>query len=153
MRPHAEARRARLGRAAVGLVLTGALALGAPSIARASQRDPHEHDPALADPAPKHDHAGMQHKMMADEAAFDAALQPRLHRLNAATGDAKVQAMAAAIVELARQRATRRGEMHHMSQMMGDMHTMMARCPMMGGQMEGKPGDKMHEKAEPAQKP
>lgn len=53
----------------------------------------------------------MRQKMMADDKAADARLQPLIDKMNAAKGEAKVDAMAAAITELIRQRTGTREHM------------------------------------------
>jgi hypothetical protein len=88
----------------------------------------------------------MRQKMMADNKFADAQLQPLIDKMNAATDSAKVDAMAAVITELVRQRTVARAQMDQMSPMMSptmmgmmmqgmtaDMRTMAAQCPMMKG--------------------
>ncbi len=83
----------------------------------------------------------MRQKMMADDKAADARLEPLIDKMNAAKGEARVDAMAAVLTELIRQRTATREQMTQMSQMMrpgmmmqgmtADMLQLAARCPMM----------------------
>ena len=90
--------------------------------------------------------AGQHEKLMADMDAMDAELNKGVAAMNAATGAAKVEAVAAVINQLASQRKTMRsnmaqmqsGKMQHMMEHMrsGNMQAMqksMAMCPMMKG--------------------
>ena len=85
----------------------------------------------------------MREKMMADQKAATARLQPLIDTMNAAKGEAKVDAIAAVLTELVHQRSA---QMDHMSGMMmpdgmmmqmqamsGDMRKLAAECPMMKG--------------------
>jgi len=94
----------------------------------------------------------MRQKMMADDKAADARLQPLIDKMNAAKGEAKVDAMAAVLTELVRQRTATREHMTQMSQMMmpnmmgammqgmsADMRKLAAQCPMMKGFGETPP--------------
>lgn len=94
----------------------------------------------------------MRQKMMADSKAADAQLQPLVDKMEAAKGPARVDAMAAVLTELVRQRTIARGQMDQMSQMMmpnmmgmmmqgmtADMRKMAAQCPMMKGFGETPP--------------
>lgn len=121
------ARELALRSALTGLVFAGIISIGAPARAIAQQHDDqHDHGTEQATPAPK-DNPGsnsapspmmeMHRKMMADDRAADAALQSLIEKMNAATGDAKIDAMAAVVIELARQRTLLRHHMEHMSQM------------------------------------
>ena len=58
----------------------------------------------------------MCQKMMADNKATDARLQPLIAKMNAATGQAKVDAMAAVITELIAQRTAARDQRDQMAQ-------------------------------------
>lgn len=80
--------------------------------------------------------------MMHDHAAADARLKPLIEKMDAATGEAKIEAMAAVIAELTRERTNMHGHMDHMSHMMGEMQMMMERCPMKGQTMGGKTNGK-----------
>jgi hypothetical protein len=88
----------------------------------------------------------MMATMKTDNTAADERLTPLLDRMNAATGQAKVDAMAAVVTELVAQRAIERGQMAQMSGMMtpgmmglmiqgmtSDMRSLAAQCPMMKG--------------------
>ncbi len=94
----------------------------------------------------------MRQKMMADDKAADARLQPLIDKMNAAKGEAKVDAMVAVITELIRQRTGTREQMTQLSQMMmpnmmgmmmqgmtAEMRQMAAQCPMMKGFGETPP--------------
>ena len=89
-------------------------------------------------------------KMMGEMQQMDNQLQAKVSAMNSATGDQKVQAIAAAVNELAKQRhdmcarmdQMQSGMMSHMASHMqsGDKQSM-ANCPMMGqgmGMMQGK---------------
>ncbi len=71
----------------------------------------------------------MHQKMMAEMAAMDQKLDTLISQMNAAQGQAKVDAMAAVITEMVNQRKQME---QHMSSMMG----MMGQRGMMGGQNE-----------------
>lgn len=85
----------------------------------------------------------MHQQMMADSHSMDARLESLVTKMNAAKGDAKVEAMAAVISALVQQRTMMRDESMKMQQqmmtsMMGNMAGMspemkkaMAECPMM----------------------
>ena len=145
---------------AVGLGLAGALAvLSASAVAAktpvAGPAAQQEALPAPSANATKQDQSGatagqnmmaMRKKMMADQKESDARLQPLIDKMNAAKGSAKVDAMAALVTELVRQRTTDRQSMNQMSQMMmpnmmgmmmqgmtADMRKLAAQCPMMRG--------------------
>ena len=94
----------------------------------------------------------MRQKMMADDKAADSRLQPLIEKMNAAKGEAKVDAMAAVLTELIRQRTGTREQMGQLSQMMmpnmmgmmmqgmtADMRKWAAQCPMMKGFGETPP--------------
>ena len=68
---------------------------------------------------------GMHERMMADMKAADAKLDELVKSMNAATGDAKVSAMAQVITELVREQKTTHEHMGMMNQQMMPM--------MMGG--------------------
>ena len=83
------------------------------SSASAQQRDQSRDDTASrAMPSPHHGNRAMMMKMME---ASDARLDQLVRAMNSATGQKKVDAMAAVINELIAQRKTMRG---HMRQMM-----------------------------------
>lgn len=131
----------------IGLLLAAAVVLGPPAVAGA-QQDPREHDhaagaPAAGAPDQKQEHRpGTPGAMMPDHAAAAARLKPLIEKMDAATGEAKIEAMAAVIAELTRERTNMHGHMDHMSRMMGEMQTMMERCPMKGQMMGGKTNGK-----------
>lgn len=97
----------------------------------------------------------MRQKMMADEKEADARLRPLIDKMNAAKGGAKIDAMAAVLTELVRQRTADRESMSQMSQMTmpnmtgmmmkmmqgmtADMRKLAAQCPMMKGFGETPP--------------
>jgi ABC-type glycerol-3-phosphate transport system substrate-binding protein len=91
------------------------IAAGATTAALAQQPAPQEHDHSAAAPSVAQGCAMMaQHKnMMAMMAADDQKLADLVARMNAATGDAKVEAIAAVVSEIAAQRA-------RMTKMQGD---------------------------------
>lgn len=111
-----------------GLMFAGVLTVGTPAAANAQQHDQHGDPPVQGAPAPeahddshsmRHQMMEMHRRMMADHKAADAAVQSLIEKMHAATGDAKVEAMAAVIVELARQRTMMHNHMEHMSHMVG----------------------------------
>lgn len=152
----------RLAGLGLAAVLTGflanTLAAQPPAAARASQQPA---APAPSAEAKKQSQSptmmgqnmmAMRQKMMADSKAADAQLQPLVDKMEAAKGPAKVDAMAAVLTELVRQRTIARGHMDQMSQMMmpnmmgmmmqgmtADMRKMAAQCPMMKGFSETPP--------------
>ena len=77
----------------------------------------------------------MRQKMMEKMHASDAELDRLVADMNAATGDAKVAAMAGLLTRMVQQQTTMRQEMQE------SMKTMMAQCPMMkdAGAHEHKP--------------
>lgn len=88
----------------------------------------------------------MHSQMMADMKAMDASLDQKVAAMNAAKGNAKVDAMAAVINEMATQRTQMMAKMsgmqdHMMAHMAGHvaqsgataMRQSMAQCPMMKG--------------------
>ena len=77
----------------------------------------------------------MHEQMMAGMKADDSKLDALLKEMNAATGDAKVKALAATVTELVRQHRGAHGQMGQMhQQMMG----MMGGRGMMRGRMRGQ---------------
>ena len=83
------------------------------SSASAQQRDQARDTASRAMPSPHHGDRAMMMKMME---ASDARLDHLVQAMNSATGEKKVDAMAAVINELIAQRKQMRG---HMRQMMG----------------------------------
>ncbi len=65
-------------------------------------------------------------KMMAEMESMDAKLDSLVAAMNAATGDNKVDAIAAVLEELVGQRKVMREKMQHMIQGMGEMHAKQA---------------------------
>lgn len=145
--------------AALAVFLVNTMAAKTPAVERASQQ---QSAPA---PSPEANKQGqgptmmgentmaMRRKMMADSKAADAQLQPLVDKMTAAKGRrAKVDAMAAVLTELVRQRTVARGQMDQMSQMMmpnmmgmmmqgmtADMRKMAEQCPMMKGSGDAPP--------------
>lgn len=128
--PQAPARLVTLSSAMAGLVFGGILTMSAPAAAHAQQHDQHGDTPGQAAPAPRdnadshsarHRMMEMHRHMMADHKAADAAVQSLIEKMNAATGDAKIEAMAAVVVELARQRTMMHNHMEHMTHMLGGL--------------------------------
>jgi hypothetical protein len=129
------------------LLAIGGLVAATPSVyaqaeaSAAQQQTQEEHHPAGDQPADANAQAaqmmsmqqkmtmGMQQKMMSDMKAMDATLDALVTKMNAAKGDAKVDAIAELVTAVVRQRAT----MHDgMMQMHGQMMKMM--MPGRGGQ-------------------
>jgi hypothetical protein len=77
----------------------------------------------------------MRQKMMADQKAAIDRLQPLLETMNAAKGEARVDAMAAVLTELVHQRSEQMPNMMGamMQSMSDDMRKLAAECPMMKG--------------------
>jgi len=141
--------------AALAMILASTMAARTPPAERASPQQavpapsPSSPDAKKQDPGLEmmgRNMMTMRQRMMADNKAADAQLQPLIDKMNAATDSAKVDAIAAVLTELMRQRTVARGQMDQMSQMMSpammgmmmqgmtaDMRTMAARCPMMKG--------------------
>lgn len=137
----------------VGLGVVGALAVLSVSVMAAKAPTAQQQAPSAN--AAKQDQAAaaagqnmmaMRQKMMVDQKEADARLQPLIDKMTGATGSAKIDAMAAVVTELVRQRTTDRQSMNQMSQMMmpnmmgmmmqgmtADMRNLAAQCPMMKG--------------------
>ncbi len=92
-----------------GLVLVSSLALAHP-------RGRHPHPPGMG-------MGGQCHEMMADMKSKDAILDEKLAAMNAAQGEARVDAMAALLTELVAQRKAMHEKMGSMSPHVN--------CPMM----------------------
>lgn len=130
--------------ALTSLLFAGLLVAGAPP-ATAQTTDQHGQHGQPGDQAPSTPQGSvggqsalnpmmeMHRKMMAEDKAADAALGSLLEKMNAATGEPKVEAMAAVITELARQRTLWRRHMEHMSVMHGGMHAEKAAGPKCAG--------------------
>jgi hypothetical protein len=114
---------------------------------RASQQDHEAHHP-LGSPPPvsQAQEAGMvdmHQRMMAEMVAVDSKLDALVAKMNAATGEAKLQAIAELLTAIVEERTAMRSgmmqmqgqtgqTMQHMSQGMSpEMQKMMAECPMM----------------------
>ena len=112
--------------AAAALALAGALATAsAPLQAQttppaAASPQPHQHDHQAAQPSGQ-DMSAMHEKMMADMEAANARLQALLAEVTAATGDAKLDALANLVAALVQQR-----QALHQQMVQGGMT-----CPMM----------------------
>jgi hypothetical protein len=130
-----------LGRtfAAVVLVLAAAV-----MSAEAKLPAQHEHptQDATADahpgPAAAPDMMAMRQQMQAEHGAADERLRLLVERMNTSTGQARIDAMAAVVVELVTERSTMRAHMDRMSAMPGtmqghssDTRKMSEQCPMM----------------------
>jgi hypothetical protein len=90
--------------------------------------------------APAPDMMAMRQQMKAEHSAADARLRLLVEQMNTATGQARVDAMAAVVIELVAERSSMRAHMDRMSAMPerseepSDMRTKMAEhCPMMKG--------------------
>jgi hypothetical protein len=122
-----------------------AMFVQAPVIGGQTTQDPqHQHQQETKKPAPDMSAKckammANHEKMMADLKAADQRLDGLVEKMNAASGEAKVDATAAVVTEIAAQRKTMRAGMMNMHQgMMGHMmeHMQagpesMAMCPMM----------------------
>ena len=108
---------------ALGALSAGSLAAQSPSAAPAA---PHQHQATPPPPASTtkqepgstamgQDMASMREKMMADQKTATTRLLPLIETMNAAKGEAKVDAIAAVLTELVHQRSA---QMDHMSGMM-----------------------------------
>jgi hypothetical protein len=95
------------------LLMSGFQTAGVP--AQANQGQQHEHQAPAAGAQP--DMPGMHARMMADMKAADQRLDALVAKMNSASGQAKVDAVAAVVNELVTQRTA--------------MQEMMASCPMM----------------------
>jgi len=115
---------------AAAVVLAGALIVVAPAVV-AGQPAPSVQAPATTAPdmmAMRKNMMAMREKMMMEMTASDARLQQLVAQMNAAKGDAKIDAMAALLVELTGQH---RAAQQRMGQMM--MPEMMQMMDMMDG--------------------
>lgn len=93
-------------------------------VVAATPQDPVPHTMPSQQPG-MHDMMKMHEQMMADMQAAGAKLDALVNDMNAAKGDAKVNAVAAAVNELARQQKAMYGRMGQMHQhMMGMGHGM-----------------------------
>ena len=105
---------------------TGSLNLVTHVVAQApSSQSP---QPREQSPSNMHEMMKMHEQMMAEMKAADSKLDALVKEMNAATGDAKVNAIATVVAELVRQHRSmheRMGQMHQ--QMMGGRGMMMGR--------------------------
>ena len=100
----------------IGATVLTAVVVIAPTFAQSPSQAPHDHEQAAAQ---KTGMMGQGHqRMMADMKAADDRLQDLMSKMNAATGDEKVNAIAALLAQL----VTDQKNMHH--HMMG-MHDQM----------------------------
>jgi formate dehydrogenase maturation protein FdhE len=121
------------------------------------QQDRQEHHPTAAEQAEMQKQEAqtmqMHQKMMADMKAMDEKLNALVTKMNAASGEAKVNAIAEVVTASVQQRAAMRDTMmqmhgqmmgHMMQQMAGgmspEMKKMMADSPMMKKMMSGGAG-------------
>ena len=106
------------------MVLVAVLTLAPAVIATRSVASPAQHGAAIEPQAQDKQMMEMRQKMMAKMHASDAELDRLVAAMNAATGDAKVAAMAGLLTRMVQQQTTMREEMQE------SMKTMMAQCPM-----------------------
>jgi hypothetical protein len=81
----------------------------------------------------------MRRSMRAEQASADAKLNELVGKMNAASGEQKVDAIAAVVSEMVAQRQARHEKM---AEMQGKMEAAMANCPMMrkgAGPLKKKP--------------
>ena len=96
------------------------------SVASASQQGPAAQATAQPTRPGMHDMMKMHDQMMAEMKAADSKLDALVKDMNAATGDAKVKALAAVVNELVQQHKAMHGHMGQMhQQMMGERGRMM----------------------------
>lgn len=117
------------------IVLVAILTLAPHVIATRSVTSAAQHG-AATDPQAQDNHMmEMRQKMMTKMHAADAELDRLVADMNAATGDAKVAAIAGLVARMVQQQALMRGEMQE------SMKMMMAQCSMMkdAGTHEHKP--------------
>ena len=116
---------------AMGMILALTLAAGAfnwvTDVAAQAPPQAQGSQPRGQTPSNMQDMMKMHEQMMADMKAADGRLDALVKDMNAATGDAKVNAVAAVVTELVRQQKS-------MHDRMGQMHQQM----MMGGMMMKK---------------
>jgi hypothetical protein len=109
-----------------GLLLTLVLTPMAPNGADAAQQSGTTPGTAQSRPPQMHEMMKMHEQMMAEMKAADAKLEALVKDMNAATGEAKVTALAVLVTELVEQHKmlhSRMGQMHQ--------HMMAGRGPMM----------------------
>jgi hypothetical protein len=117
------------------IVLVVILTLAPNVIATRSVTSPAQHGAAIDPQAHDTPMIEMRQTMMTKMHAADAEIDRLVVDLNAATGDAKVAAIAGLLTRMVQQQKTMRQEMQE------SMKTMMAQCPMMkdAGTHEHKP--------------
>jgi hypothetical protein len=134
-------------------ISTGALAQDTPATQPAQDRSASEAGkPGMMGPEMvKNCQAMAEHheKMLQQRNEMDQRLQQQIQAVDAATGDQKIDAMAAALKELVQQKTQMHQHMAGMMPMMGmhmmmahggegmDMQKMMSECPMMKQMMQG----------------
>jgi hypothetical protein len=111
--------------AVVLIVFTLPVGFGSDVPILAAGQSEHQHD-ALPAAQPRSE-AMMCHQMIGEMRAADSKLEQLVNEMNAATGDAKVAALAQIVTELVRQRAA----MHHRMAAMDHGAMMNARSAMM----------------------
>jgi len=129
-----------LAAGAAVLLITAAASAGQMPMHR--QAPQQEHQMAQGDMAAKCQAMMKDHeKMMADQKAADERLEGLAAKMNAASGQAKIDATAAVVAEIVAQRKTmhqsmmkmHQGSMMHMMEHMQAGKESMAMCPMMKG--------------------
>jgi hypothetical protein len=107
------------------IVLAAVLTLAPSVVATRPAASPAQHGAAIDPQAHDTPMMVMRQKMMTKMHAADAELDGLVVEMNAATGEAKVAAMAGLLTRIVQQQTMMRGEMQ------ASMKTMMAQCPMM----------------------
>ena len=107
------------------MVCVVVLALAPIAIATRSAASPAQHGAAIELKAQDKPAGEMRQHMMEKMQASDAELERLVAAMNAATGDAKVAAMADVLTRMIQRQTTMREDMRE------SMKTMMAQCPMM----------------------
>ena len=106
------------------IVLVAILTLAPSVIATRSAASPTQHSAAIEPQAQDKHMMEMHQTMMAKMHAADAALDRLVAAMNAATGEAKVAAMASLLTRMVQQQETMHEDMQE------SMKTMMAQCSM-----------------------
>ena len=106
------------------MVLAAVLTLAPAVIATRSFASPAQHGAAVEPQTQDTPMMDMRQKMMEKMRASDEELDRLVAAMNAATGDAKVAAMAGLLTRMVQQHTTMREDMQ------ASMKTMMAQCPM-----------------------
>ena len=121
--------------AAFTLAVATTVAMGGLAIRAAGAEQHGAPAQTTAGPADQADMMKRHQQMMADMKKADSELTALVTRMNAATGNEKVDAIAAIVTELARRQAS-------MHERMGQMHMMMmGGHPQSGGQSQGGAAD------------